>query len=74
MQIGDVLNQRYTLTARLGSGGMAEVFQATDSQTNQMVAVKVLDRPAKREHRANSLIPCHPGGVRASAGSTICRR
>jgi formylglycine-generating enzyme required for sulfatase activity/tRNA A-37 threonylcarbamoyl transferase component Bud32 len=44
MQIGDVLNRRYTLTARLGSGAMAEVFQATDSQTNEVVAAKVLDR------------------------------
>jgi hypothetical protein len=31
MQIGDRLNQRYTVTARLGSGAMGDVFQATDS-------------------------------------------
>jgi formylglycine-generating enzyme required for sulfatase activity len=44
MQIGDRLNQRYTLTAHLGSGAMGDVYQATDSQTSQTVAVKALDR------------------------------
>ena len=44
MQIGDVLNQRYTLTAPLGSGAMGEVFRATDAATGQPVVVKVLDR------------------------------
>ncbi len=44
MQIGDTLNERYLLTAHLGSGAMGEVYQATDSQTKQTVAVKILDR------------------------------
>jgi eukaryotic-like serine/threonine-protein kinase len=44
MQIGDRLNQRYTLTARLGSGAMGDVFQATDATTGQPVALKILDR------------------------------
>jgi serine/threonine protein kinase len=42
--IGQKLNQRYTITARLGEGGMGEVYQGNDEQTGQPVAVKVLAR------------------------------
>jgi branched-chain amino acid transport system substrate-binding protein len=42
MEIGQVLNQRYTLTARLGKGAMGIVYRALDQQTGQAVAVKVL--------------------------------
>jgi alpha-glucoside transport system substrate-binding protein len=44
MQIGDTLHQRYTLTARLGSGAMGDVYQATDLTTGQPVAIKILGR------------------------------
>jgi hypothetical protein len=44
MEIGDRLNQRYTLTAHLGSGAMGDVFEAADALTGQPVAIKVLDR------------------------------
>src|SRR5258705_3929055 len=42
--IGQKLNDRYTITAQLGEGGMGEVYQGTDEQTGQHVAVKVLAR------------------------------
>jgi serine/threonine protein kinase len=44
MEIGQTLNQRYTLTARLGRGAMGIVYRATDLQTGQEVAVKVIAR------------------------------
>ncbi len=42
--IGQELNNRYKITAHLGEGGMGEVYRATDEQTKQQVAVKVLAR------------------------------
>ncbi|WP_437320149.1 protein kinase domain-containing protein [Sorangium sp. So ce385] len=42
MRVGDVLEGRFTLDARAGSGGMGEVFRARDNATGQAVAVKVM--------------------------------
>ena len=39
---GTRLAQRYTLIRRLGTGGMAEIWLASDSQTNSRVALKFL--------------------------------
>ncbi|MCY0986571.1 protein kinase [Nannocystis sp. ILAH1] len=41
--IGDTLAGRFELRARLGSGGLGEVFAAHDRQTRREVVVKVLD-------------------------------
>src|SRR6188474_1891391 len=40
--IGQKLNNRYTITSILGEGAMGEVYLATDDQTGQQVAVKIL--------------------------------
>ena len=40
--LGQTLNQRYLLTASLGKGAMGMVYRATDVQTGQAVAVKML--------------------------------
>ena len=40
--LGQTLNNRYRIVSRLGQGAMGEVYRATDTQTGQEVAVKVL--------------------------------
>jgi tRNA A-37 threonylcarbamoyl transferase component Bud32 len=40
--IGQILNNRYQVTALVGEGAMGEVYRATDTQTGQEVAVKVI--------------------------------
>jgi serine/threonine protein kinase len=42
--LGQKLNNRYIITGLLGEGAMGEVYLATDEQTGQQVAVKVLAR------------------------------
>ncbi len=48
--IGTSLNQ-YRITARLGAGGMGEVFRARDTRLNRDVAVKVSANDADRRPR-----------------------
>jgi eukaryotic-like serine/threonine-protein kinase len=40
--IGNVLGERYRVTARIGQGGMADVFAAVDERMDRTVALKVL--------------------------------
>ncbi|HKJ36594.1 MAG TPA: PASTA domain-containing protein [Solirubrobacterales bacterium] len=49
LQEGLTLDGRYTLTRRLGSGGMADVWCANDSQLGREVALKVLHENFARD-------------------------
>jgi eukaryotic-like serine/threonine-protein kinase len=42
MEVGDLIQERYELRSRLGSGGMAEVWAAHDSRLERSVAIKFL--------------------------------
>lgn len=41
--VGDLLGGRYRLTGPLGTGGMAQVFRATDTLLARSVAIKIID-------------------------------
>lgn len=52
---GTILNQRYKITQKLGSGGFATVYEATDSSIERRVAVKVIDlERTSDEHNRSS--------------------
>lgn len=40
--IGRLLDNRYQLTEKIGSGGMADVYRAQDVLLDRVVAVKIL--------------------------------
>jgi hypothetical protein len=42
MAVGDLVDDKYWVTARLGKGGQSDVFLARDRRTSQLVALKVL--------------------------------
>ena len=42
IKIGDRIDNRYRITSRIGTGGMAEVFEATDFVAKNIVAIKVI--------------------------------
>jgi serine/threonine protein kinase len=42
LQKGDILNGRYVLLERIGSGGYGTVFRARDKTKNRIVAIKIL--------------------------------
>nr|WP_279580636.1 protein kinase [Fodinicola feengrottensis] len=69
---GDLVAGRYRLARRVGSGGMAEVWQSVDSRLGRQVAVKLLHEACsadeqcldwfRREARAAARVH-HPGVV-----------
>lgn len=42
LKISSLVDGRYRVTARIGHGGMAEVYEASDIITKQLVAIKVI--------------------------------
>lgn len=42
LKIGSVVDERYRIAARVGHGGMAEVYEATDIITKKNVAIKLI--------------------------------
>ena len=73
MTEGHVINDRYIIREKVGAGGMADVYRATDTQTNTDVAVKQMHtdllndpefvRRFEREARAQSMLN-HPNIVK----------
>jgi serine/threonine-protein kinase len=66
-QVGDVIGDAYEVRSLLGSGGMAEVYEADDRALGRRVAVKVMrtsidSQYLEREGRALAAVH-HPGVV-----------
>ena len=82
LQVGARLGH-YTVSAKLGEGGMGEVWEATDTKLNRQVALKILpeafaadpDRLARFQREAQLLASLnHPGivqihGIQESEGT-----
>lgn len=73
IKLGDRIDGRYRINGRLGSGGMSEIFLATDFVNKQTVAVKVLKENLINDQKSierfqNEAISCaallHPNIVR----------
>jgi serine/threonine protein kinase len=71
--IGKRLGQ-YEVTAHLGSGGMGDVYRATDSRLGRQVAIKLLsdafardsERPARLEREARVLASLNHQNIAAN--------
>ncbi|MBV9212259.1 MAG: serine/threonine protein kinase [Actinobacteria bacterium] len=48
---GTVVDSRYNVRSRIGSGGMADVYLADDAHLGRQVALKVLHRRFARDHQ-----------------------
>ena len=71
---GKVLAGRYTITGRLGSGGMGEVWKATDGEMDSMtVAIKVLPPILARNRRSIQALKREAGIALKLTHPSICR-
>ena len=67
LNTGAIIAERYEILAKIGTGGMADVYKAKDHKLNRFVAVKVL-KPEFREDR--TFIKKFKSEAQAAAGLT----
>ena len=59
---GSVVDGRYRVLRRIGSGGMADVWLAEDPHLQRQVALKVLHTPLRPGPRIRRALPPRGGG------------
>lgn len=83
IKIGDRIDDRYRISGRIGTGGMAEVFEANDFITKKIVAIKVmreelLDDPINVQRFEREAAACasmnHPNIIRIFSRGVIDSR
>ena len=70
---GTILSQRYRISARLGQGGMGEVYRATDLLLGQSVALKFLPEVLKASQAALERLRGEVRIARQISHPNVCR-
>ncbi|MDY0345098.1 MAG: protein kinase [Bacilli bacterium] len=50
IKIGDKIDDRYRIMSRLGTGGMSEVYEATDVISKRIVAIKIMKEDLMKDY------------------------
>ena len=69
LNVGDRLGP-YAVTAKIGEGGMGEVWQATDTKLNREVALKILPEAFAADHDLPQRFEREARSGAATAGHT----
>ena len=60
LDVGSTLGP-YVVTAKIGEGGMGQVYQATDTKLNRQVALKILPEAFATDPDRLARFPVHHG-------------
>ena len=52
IKIGETIDNRYRITEHIGSGGMADVYEANDIVANHFVAIKIIKENVVKDERS----------------------
>ncbi|UCD23115.1 MAG: serine/threonine protein kinase [Gemmatimonadota bacterium] len=70
---GHILDHRYKIERRLGEGGMAYVYEATDLHTGSSLAIKVLSPKLSRDHNSVERLRREAGLAMRLDHPNVCR-
>src|SRR5690606_24272557 len=70
---GTLLSDRYRIVARLGAGGMGEVYRADDLKLGQAVALKFLPAAVERDRELLEKLTTEVRTARQISHPNVCR-